>query len=97
MRGLRIQRRFFLRAKWKKSGPRSYTPRGPREPRPFPTSLRGIDVLNNPNLNKGTAFTQEERECLGLVVLLPVEVGATLLNRGLYSVRNTTSASFWEH
>jgi malate dehydrogenase (oxaloacetate-decarboxylating)(NADP+) len=34
-------------------------------------SLRGIDVLNNPNLNKGTAFNPKEREDLGLVGLLP--------------------------
>jgi hypothetical protein len=30
------------------------------------TSLRGIDVLNNPVLNKGTAFNEQEREKLGL-------------------------------
>ena len=35
------------------------------------TNLRGVDVLNNPKLNKGTAFTEEEREDLGLVGLLP--------------------------
>src|SRR6201993_649947 len=34
-------------------------------------SLRGVDVLNNPNLNKGTAFNPKEREDLGLVGLLP--------------------------
>lgn len=34
-------------------------------------SFRGIDVLNNPELNKGTAFTQKEREDLGLIGLLP--------------------------
>ncbi|HYZ74523.1 MAG TPA: oxaloacetate-decarboxylating malate dehydrogenase, partial [Chthoniobacterales bacterium] len=34
-------------------------------------SLRGIDVLNNPRLNKGTAFNQKEREDLGLTGLLP--------------------------
>jgi malate dehydrogenase (oxaloacetate-decarboxylating)(NADP+) len=43
-----------------------------QEEQPFGTkSLRGIDVLNNPNLNKGTAFSQKEREDLGLVGLLP--------------------------
>src|ERR1700752_2080419 len=38
---------------------------------PSTKSLRGIDVLNNPNLNKGTAFNPKEREDLGLVGLLP--------------------------
>src|SRR5215469_9167672 len=37
-------------------------------------SLSGIDVLNNPTLNKGTAFSEKEREDLGLVGLLPVGV-----------------------
>jgi malate dehydrogenase (oxaloacetate-decarboxylating)(NADP+) len=36
--------------------------------------LRGTEVLDNPNLNKGTAFTEEEREQLGLVGLLPGSV-----------------------
>ena len=33
--------------------------------------MRGHDILNNPFKNKGTAFTQEERQELGLVGLLP--------------------------
>jgi len=37
-------------------------------------SLRGIDVLNNPTSNKGTAFSQKEREDLGLVGLLPAGI-----------------------
>jgi malate dehydrogenase (oxaloacetate-decarboxylating) len=35
------------------------------------TSLRGEELLNDPLLNKGTAFTREERRALGLEALLP--------------------------
>ena len=33
--------------------------------------MRGYDILNNPFLNKGTAFTMEERKELGLLGILP--------------------------
>ena len=37
----------------------------------YKTKARGMAVLNTPLLNKGTAFTLEEREDLGLTGLLP--------------------------
>ena len=37
----------------------------------FETRARGLAVLNSPFLNKGTAFTAEERKSLGLTGLLP--------------------------
>jgi malate dehydrogenase (oxaloacetate-decarboxylating) len=40
----------------------------------FATSARGLEVLNSPLLNKGTAFTEEERKSLQLNGLLPPEV-----------------------
>jgi malate dehydrogenase (oxaloacetate-decarboxylating)(NADP+) len=54
------------------------------------TPLRGTEVLDNPKLNKGTAFTDEEREQLGLVGLLPdsVEDINRQLERVLGHLRN---------
>jgi malate dehydrogenase (oxaloacetate-decarboxylating) len=38
------------------------------------TTLRGRQVFSDPRLNKGTAFTDEERRALGLVGLMPPRV-----------------------
>src|SRR5690242_21270467 len=38
------------------------------------TKARGLAVLNTPRLNKGTAFTAEERTSLGLTGLLPPDI-----------------------
>ena len=37
-------------------------------------SKRGYDLLNDPFLNKGTAFTREERKKYGLIGILPPQV-----------------------
>jgi len=41
---------------------------------PLEVIVRGTDVLNEPLLNKGTAFSLDERESLGLQGLLPPKV-----------------------
>ena len=40
----------------------------------FDVSARGFDVLRTPQINKGTAFSREERDALGLTGMLPAAV-----------------------
>jgi malate dehydrogenase (oxaloacetate-decarboxylating)(NADP+) len=35
------------------------------------TSKRGIDLIQDPSLNKSTAFTEAEQQALGIVGLVP--------------------------
>src|SRR5271167_2963487 len=39
-------------------------------------SLSGYDLINSPRLNKGTAFTEQERDAFDLHGLLPPHVGS---------------------
>ncbi|MBT8047876.1 MAG: NAD-dependent malic enzyme [Xanthomonadales bacterium] len=43
----------------------------PKSTDPLEVTKRGLEILNDPRLNKGTAFTFEERKALGLSGLLP--------------------------
>jgi malate dehydrogenase (oxaloacetate-decarboxylating) len=54
---------------------RTPAPEGPVEQQMIETSLSGYDLIKQPMLNKGTAFTDEERDSFGLHGLLPPHVG----------------------
>ena len=46
----------------------------PYSPAPETPSPRGLALLRDPLLNKGTAFTEQERDALGLRGFLPAMV-----------------------
>ncbi|KAG7566970.1 hypothetical protein FFLO_01229 [Filobasidium floriforme] len=41
---------------------------------PIKTNIRGTELLNTPRLNKGAAFTREERAIFGLEGMIPYEI-----------------------
>ena len=55
--------------------------------------MKGMELLRDPMRNKGTAFTQAEREALGLLGLLPSRVDSmeNQVKRALESVRRKSS------
>jgi malate dehydrogenase (oxaloacetate-decarboxylating) len=57
---------------------------------PIEVDLTGPDLLSNPILNKGTAFTESERDAFGLHGFLPPHVGTLedQIRRRLYALRS---------
>jgi hypothetical protein len=41
---------------------------------PIKTNIKGTELLNTPRLNKGAAFTREERAIFGLEGMIPYEI-----------------------
>jgi malate dehydrogenase (oxaloacetate-decarboxylating) len=60
----------------------------------YETRARGLSVLHSPLLNKGTAFTEEERKALGLTGLLPPDIStlATQVKRAYIQYERLTDA-----
>lgn len=56
----------------------------------LPTTLRGVALIHDPRWNKGTGFTQRERDELGLEGLLPPRV--LTMEEQLYRVRHNFDA-----
>ncbi len=60
----------------------------------YQVSLSGYDLINSPRLNKGTAFTDEERDAFDLHGLLPPHVGSLddQLERRIQALRDQPDA-----
>jgi malate dehydrogenase (oxaloacetate-decarboxylating)(NADP+) len=58
------------------------------DPETLPPKRRGVDILHDPRLNKMTGFTEEEREALGLMGLVPegIDNEATQVQRVLHQI-----------
>src|SRR5246500_2700525 len=57
------------------------------------TNIQGVEILRNPSVNKATAYTEAEKESLGLVGLVPdvTEPIETQLSRVLWQLDQKTS------
>ncbi|MBV8227719.1 MAG: oxaloacetate-decarboxylating malate dehydrogenase, partial [Verrucomicrobia bacterium] len=57
------------------------------------TNLQGVELLRNPSLNKATAYSEAEKQSLGLVGLVPdvTETIDTQLSRVLWQLEQKTS------
>ena len=55
----------------------------------MPSNKRGIELLQDPSLNKSTAFTEAEKQALGIVGLVPdvTESIETQLSRVLLQLK----------
>ena len=60
----------------------------------YQASLSGYDLINSPRLNKGTAFSDHERDVFGLHGLLPPHVGSLddQIERRIQTLRHQPNA-----
>ena len=67
--------------------------RGPVAAAATVAGKRGIDILHDPTINKATAYTEAERQALGLVGLVPdaTESGDLQLRRVLQQLEHKTT------